>query len=431
MASSPARSPAPSSSGSVLFFLLLVNIVNFYDRHVPGALAEPMRREFHLSDAQIGFIGTIFTLLYAVIGLPLGRLADRASRKRFLAAGVAVWGALTGAAAWAMNYPTLLLTRLGVAVGEATCAPAATSWIGDAFPAHRRARALAVFMLGVPIGGALSFFFSGPVAQAWGWRAAMVVAAVPALLLAPLLLLLREPARGAAEHSGSVARTSVREVLRVPAFWWIVLSGILVNFNLYAIGTFLPAFFGRIHHMNVGRAGVMTGIVYLTGGLVGATIGGTWGDSMIGRSASARLRTAAVGALCAAPLAWFGIRQGWGMLALALPLLAAAYGALNMYYGLVYACMQDIVGPALRGTAMAIYFLVMYLGGASFGPLLTGKVSDALARRAAAGAAMNETFKAVGLQQAMLIIPVLALLLAVVLWSGSRSLRSVTPAQLQ
>jgi MFS family permease len=413
----------------VLLVLLLLNIVNFYDRHVPGALAEPMRREFHLSDAQIGWISTIFTLLYAVIGLPLGRLADGASRKKLLAAGCALWGMLTGAAAWAFSYPTLLLTRLGVAVGEATCAPAATSWIGDAFPAARRARALAVFMLGVPIGGALSFFFSGPVAQAWGWRAAMVLAAAPALMLAPLLLLLREPLRGASERTAHTARASVREVLRVPAFWWIVLSGILVNFNLYAIGTFLPAFFGRIHHLNVGRAGILTGIVYLIGGLSGAAIGGMRGDSMAGCNAAARLRTAAIGALVAAPLAWFGVRQGWGMLALALPLLTGAYGALNMYYGLVYACMQDIVGPALRGSAMAIYFLVMYLGGASFGPLLTGKLSDALAHRAAGAAAINETFKAIGLQQAMLIIPALSLLLALVLWRGSRSLaKNSTPA---
>ncbi len=428
MSASPSRSPRPSSAGSVLLVLLLVNILNFYDRHVPGALAEPMRREFHLSDAQIGWIGTVFTLLYAVIGLPLGRLADRASRKKLLASGVAIWGALSGAAAWAINYPTLLITRLGVAVGEATCAPTATSWIGDVFPAHRRSRALAVFMLGVPVGGALSFFFSGPAAQAWGWRVAMILAAVPALLLAPLLLLLREPVRGASEAPAGTTRNSLAEILRVPAFWWIVASGILVNFNLYAIGTFLPAFFGRIHRMNVGRAGLMTGIVYLIGGLLGATVGGSWGDSLIGRTSHRRLAIAALAALAAAPLAWFGIRQSWGMLALAVPLLTGAYGALNMYYGLVYACIQDIVAPALRGTAMAVYFLVMYLGGASFGPLITGKLSDALAHRAAAAAGssvITEAFKAVGLQQAMHVIPALSLLLGLVLWIGSRSLRRI------
>jgi len=428
MSSTPATQRARSLASSALVVLVLVNIVNFYDRHVPGALAEPIRREFHLSDAQLGWISTIFTLLYAVIGLPLGRLADTGSRKKLLACGVALWGALTGAAAWAINYPMLLASRLGVAVGEATCAPAATSWIGDLFPPERRASALALFMLGVPIGGALSFFFSGPAAQAWGWRTAMVLAALPALLLAPVLLLLREPSRGAAEHARSAAsRNSIAEVLQAPAFWWIVASGILVNFNLYAFATFLPAFFGRIHHLNVGRAGITTGAIYAVGGLLGATIGGSWGDSLAGRRPSARMKIAALGALAAAPLAWFGIRQGWGALAIAIPLLAGAYGALNMYYGLVYASIQDIVTPALRGTAMAIYFLVMYLGGASFGPLITGKLSDYMAHRAATAAgsaSLTDAFKAVGLQQAMLIIPVLSLALAGVLWAGSRRTRA-------
>src|SRR5205085_5936357 len=133
------------------------------------------------------------------IGIPIGRLADSRSRKKLLAAGVAVWAALTALGGWAASYPLLLASRLGVAVGEATCAPAATSWIGDLFPPHRRARPLALFMLGVPVGGALSYFLSGVTAQHFGWRVAMVVAAAPAVLMAPVILLLREPQRGASE----------------------------------------------------------------------------------------------------------------------------------------------------------------------------------------------------------------------------------------
>jgi predicted MFS family arabinose efflux permease len=408
-----------------LVILILVNIINFYDRHVAGALAEPVRREFGLTDSQIGFLGTVFTLLYAVIGLPLGRLADRGNRKKLLAGGIALWGALTGMAAWAASYSMLLVSRLGVAVGEATCAPTATSWIGDLYPPERRARPLALFMLGVPVGGALSFFFSGPIAQAYGWRTAMVFAAAPALLMAPVLLLLREPVRGASEQRSGAAAGSIWNVLRIPTFWWIIASGALVNFNLYAIGTFLPAFFGRIHHMNVGRAGIYTGIVYGAGGLLGGLTGGTWGDFGVKGRSSGRMLAAALGALVAAPLAYFGIHQQLGALTLAVVLLALAYGALNMYYGLVYACIQDIVAPALRGTSMSIYFFVMYLGGASMGPWITGKLSDRMAHRAAAAAGspvISETFRAIGLQQAMLVIPVLSLALALVLWIGSRTI---------
>jgi MFS family permease len=411
--------------------LVLINIVNFYDRNVGGALAEPMRREFGLNDTQIGWLGTVFTLLYAVVGLPLGWLADKSSRKKLLCAGLAVWGTLTGMAAWAVNVPMLVVSRLGVGVGEAACAPTSTSWIGDLFPAERRSKPLALFMLGVPVGGALSYFFSGPIAQAHGWRTATIVAAIPALLMAPVVLFLREPKRGAAETSQPAAATHgsiwqvMRRLLSIPTFWWIIASGALVNFNLYALGQFLPAFLQRIHHLNVARAGIATGIIYLLGGVAGGSIGGFWGDAIMRRGAHRRMLVAGLAALVAAPFAYFGIRQGLGELSAAVILLTVSYGLLNMYYGLVYASIQDIVAPVLRGTAMAVYFMFMYLLGASFGPYLTGKLSDTMAHRAALAAGsstITEAFKAVGLQQAMFVIPVLSLALGVVLWAGSTTM---------
>src|SRR5215471_6109711 len=203
-----------------LAVLVAVNMLNFYDRQVAGAVIEPVRKEFHLSDTQIGLLNTISLILYGLVGLPLGMLADRVSRKKLLAAGIVVWTTFTASARWVNSYFFLMITRLGVGVGEATAAPTATSWIGDLFPAERRSKPLALFMLGVPVGGALSFFFTGPIALKFGWRAAMIVAAAPALLLVPLLLMLREPVRGSAEkhaiaHAGA---SSVQQVLRVPTF---------------------------------------------------------------------------------------------------------------------------------------------------------------------------------------------------------------------
>jgi len=155
-------------------------------------------------------------------------------------------------------------------------------------------------------------------------------------------------------------------------------------------------------------------------------IAGTWGDRVARRSANGRMLIAAGAALVAAPLAYFGIRQQYGALAIALPLLTASYGLLNMYYGLVYASIQDIVPPALRATSMSIYFLVMYLLGASWGSVVIGKLSDRWARHAADLAhspTVTEPFKAIGLQQAMLVIPMLSVGLALVLWAGSRTIK--------
>jgi MFS family permease len=410
--------------------LCAINLLNFYDRQAPGALVEPMRREFGLSDTQIGLLGSMFIWIYALAGVPLGRVADVWSRKKLLAIGVTVWSALTAASGLAASFSFLVFTRLGVGVGEAVCAPVGTSWIGDLFPAQRRARILSLFMLGVPIGGALSFLLCGPIAQAWGWRTALVSAAAPAILLVPLLLLVREPARGASEEAPASApevnevKGSILAVLRIRTLWWIILSGALLNFNMYALATFLPAFMTRVHGYSVARAGVTCGIVYLIGGVCGGLLGGHLGDRVASNARNARLSMAAIIALLGAPIMFYGITRPAGFAPAALVAIAIGYGAFNTYYGPVYASIQDIVPPNQRALTMSVYFMAMYLCGASFGPLLTGHLSDYMARRAmhAAGAVSLQGFRAVGLQKAMVIMPVLSLALAIVLYLGSRTM---------
>jgi MFS family permease len=412
-----------------LLILVAINILNFYDRHVAGALAEPMRQEFHLSDTQIGLLGSVFVWLYATVGLPLGKVADVWSRKKLLAFGIIIWSLLTAYAGMATSYSGLVVSRLGVAVGEAVAAPTATSWIGDLVPASKRSRALALFMLGVPIGGALSYFLSGPVAQAYGWRIAMVLAAAPAILIVPMLALLHEPERGASETNRTVqaagAKPSMFTVLRIPTLWWIIASGVFVNFNMYAMGTFLPAFLSRIHGFTLAQSGMWTGVVYLVGGVSGGLLAGFWGDRVILWRRDGRLLSAAVIVAFAAPFAFGAILLPKGSTMLVIAMLTVAYGACNSYYGLVYSSIQDIVPPSQRGTTMALYFMLMYMCGASFGPYLTGHISDLMARRAAdagGSAVVTEAFKAIGLQQAMIVIPILSVALAIVLWAGSRTI---------
>lgn len=418
-----------TSSRAVWFsvaILFAINILNFYDRHVPGALVEPIRKEFHLDDSQIGLIGSAFIWLYAIVGVPLGLIADKRSRKKLLAWGVVVWTALTASTGLATSYPFLVFSRVGVGLGEAACAPTATSWLGDLFPPARRSRVLALFMLGIPVGGALGYFFSGPLAQARGWRTAMVTAALPAVLLVPALLFLREPQRGASEpHDLTSSAASVWQVLRIPTFWWIIVSGALLNFNAYAFATFLPAFFSRLHHLSLANSNYATGTAYLCGGLLGGAVSGFLGDWITRRRKDGRMLCGAATALATVPFACLGVLQPGGSFVLAAIFLGLTYAALSSYYGFVYSSLQDIVAPNQRASAMAIYFMAMYLLGASFGPLLTGKLSDFLAHRAAALAgsqAVTEAFRALGLQQAMLVIPVLSFALALVLYMGSRTI---------
>jgi MFS family permease len=316
-----------------------------------------------------------------------------------------------------VNYWMLLITRLGVGVGEAVCAPAATSWIGDLVPAARRARAMARFMMAVPVGGLLSFAVGGPVAQAFGWRIALAVAAIPAVALVPALLRLREPARTASAAEPAPFATLVR----IPAFWWIAASGAIVNFVLYTFSFFLPAFLTRVHGFTVAQAGVWTGVGSGISGVAGALAAGAAGDRFKENLGQRRLLAAAAAVLAASPVAFAAIRLPGGTAAVAVPLLMLAYGLWQMYYGLVYAAIQDIVPAQLRGTAMAAYYLAMYLCGASFGPLVTGRLSDIFARQALAAGAAAEAARAYGLHQAMYVIPVFSVLLGAVLWVGART----------
>src|SRR5947209_15744866 len=132
-----------------LCVLVGINTMNFFDRQILPAVQEKIRKDWELSDSELGWLGTAFILLYAVVGLPLGRLADLWPRKWILAAGVAVWSLLTLGSGFAWSFASLFVFRLGVGVGEASCAPAANSLIGDLVPASKRARALSLFMLGL------------------------------------------------------------------------------------------------------------------------------------------------------------------------------------------------------------------------------------------------------------------------------------------
>ena len=255
----------------------------------------------------------------------------------------------------------------------------------------------------------------------------MVIAAVPAFLLLPALLFLHEPERGASEtHASKEAPASMFSVLRIPTLWWIIASGALLNFNMYAIGTFMPALLGRIHGLKVGPAGIATGILYITGGIAGGLLAGWIGDRIIHKHKE--WAAGGGGSHFVGRRALRLFRRDCSRrarLIAAVALWTVSYGSLNSYYGLVYSSIQDIVAPAQRGATMALYFMAMYLCGASFGPLLTGRLSDHFALRGGGcggSATITDAARALGLQQAILIVPVLSVLLALVLYMGSRTI---------
>jgi len=414
--------------GWTLFVLFLLNALNFFDRNILGAIVEPLRREWGLRDAQIGWIGTAFTLLYAVVGLPLGRLADHARRTRLLGGGALLWSAMTAISGLTTSFAGLFAARLGVGVGEAVCAPAATSLIGDLFPSARRGRATAIFMLGLPVGLGLSYAVGGAVAQAWGWRAAFFVAGLPGLVVGALCLALPEPARGTSEpHPIGAQRRSesaLALLTQTPTLLWIIVSGALHNFNMYALATFVPALLIRHHGLGVRQAGALSGLMFGVFGGIGLLVGGWVSDRAAARKEGGRLLVSACALALSVPLLVLFLVQPRGEIGRALAFVCPALLLMYLYYAPVYATIQDVVEPARRGLAMAVYFCAMYVLGASMGPVGTGLLSDRLAARAAAAAGspvVTEAARAQGLHEAMYIVPVLSVILAVVLFAGARA----------
>ena len=423
-----------SGAGYALAVLFAINLMNFFDRQILGAVGEQIRREWGLGDTALGALGTAFTLLYAFVGVPFGRLADRASRKHILAVGVFAWSLLTAASGIARNFWELFIVRLGVGVGEASCAPASISLIGDLYPTQQRARATAVFMLGLPIGLGLSFLIGGYIGQRWGWRAALFIAAAPGLLCALAALFMREPPRGTVEAHNVGARqrpgSPYKLLLSIPTLWWIILSGALHNFNMYALGAFLASFLIRYHGVNLSQAGLISMSVYGLSGIFGLVVGGVAADALYRRRQDGRLLVATVSIAICAPFMFLSLLRPAGDVTGFAWLMGTGVGVMYAYYATVYSTIQDIVEPALRGTAMALYFGAMYLAGASLGPLGTGMISDYFTAQAATAAGVTshtmaalEPFRAAGLHSAMYAIPVLAVLLALVLFVASRTVR--------
>lgn len=415
-----------------LAVLFAINTMNFFDRQILGAVGEPIRKEFELSDASLGLLGTAFTLLYAFVGLPLGRLADKVGRKSILSVGVFAWSLMTAASGLAQNFWHIFALRLGVGVGEASCAPAATSLIGDLFPAAWRAKALAIFMLGLPVGVALSFAVSGTIAKEYGWRAAFFVAGVPGILCAIAVIFVREPKRGATESHdiGSQVRegSPYLNVLRSPTMRWIIISGAVHNFNMYAIAAFLTPFLMRYHGLDIQQANFVSMIVYGVMGAPGLLIGGFIGDAVMRKRRNGRMLVGTIAIVLSIPAVYFALSVPKGSTLMFLILMGLACALMYFYYATVYSTIQDITEPASRGTAMAVYFLAMYVLGASIGPYGTGLLSDFFTKRAAQLSGVTdmtqaalEPFRAEGLHTAMYLIPILGVILAFVLLAASRT----------
>lgn len=364
-----------------LVLLLAVSTLSILDRSIVNILGQDIKTELSISDAQLGLLtGTAFGVLYATLGLPLGRLADRMNRFHLIAAAVAIWSAFTAVCGLATNYVQLFLSRAGVAVGEAGSSPASVALVTEIFPEGRRSTALAVILLGGPIGGFLGLFVGGLVGGHWGWRAAFLAAGIPGILVAAIILIfMRDPqppsTRPASSEPLDLPKT-LGMLFRRPRFPWLVLAHTSTTFFVYASGAWLPPIFIRLHGMTTAQIGGYASLAVGLGGALGTLGGGLVCDRLRKSVRHAEVKFLATALSVAIVSLLVIVLSPSRELALATMFIfnACAYA----YLGPSAALVQLEATPESRSLAQAICLSVSVILNLGAGLPLVGALSDAL-----------------------------------------------------
>jgi MFS family permease len=367
----------------VLAILLLAYIFNFIDRQIIGVLAVPIKADLALSDRQLGLMGGLaFALFYSGIAIPVAWLADRKNRVKIIAWSVGFWSLFTAVCGLAQNFWHLFLARMGVGIGEAGGVAPSYALISDFFPPARRARALAFFSLGIPIGSALGVFFGGWLATHLDWRSAFIIvglAGIPAALLVRFGI--KEPARGLFDSSDGKASAPAPPFLEVartllfkPSFWLLSFGAASGSILGYGLIFWLPSFFNRSFHLSLIEVSWFYGSIVLIGGMAGTWLGGWLGDRTGPDNPGAYALVPAICFLIAAPCFALGLFApsltiGWILFAIG-QMLALAW------LGPVIAAVQHIVPPNMRATASASFLFINNLIGIGFGIWFLGEMSD-------------------------------------------------------
>jgi predicted MFS family arabinose efflux permease len=366
----------------ILGLLIFVNILNFLDRLLPSILVTAIRADLGLTDTQIGLMGGVaFALIYSFASVGLARVADRRSPRAVISISLALWSIATAFSGLAQNFWHLLLARSSVAAGEAGSTPAAHALISRIFPSERRSLALAIFSLGVPIGATLGLALGGWINDALNWRAAFFVAGVPGLIVAALVrFAVPDPPHASPDgpRVGEFAAT-LRALFSKRSFRHMAAASSLFAIGSYSLNVFAGAFLMRIHHVTAAKAGLLFGLAFGLGGLVGTFAGGAIGDWLGRRDLRWRQGVPAIGLALSAPTALVAFLSP--NLAVSVACLTGVYLFGLLYLAPTFAAAQSLVPDGSRATVSGVLLFCLTLVGASVGPFVVGVVSDALAPR--------------------------------------------------
>jgi len=392
--------PRARIAWSMVAVLMLCYTLSYADRQILAFLVGPLKHDLHITDTQFGVLqGFAFAAFYTGFGLPMGMLADRFSRRNLIGVGVVFWSLTTALCSIARSFGSLMAARMGVGVGEAALSPSAFSMIADSFPRERLSSALSIYTMGIQLGSGLALIIGGVVAQAVSalpplvlpgvgaiaaWRITFLIVGAPGLLVALLLLTVREPARRAllVTAAGVAVRPGLRETLVQIGLRWRSAAGIAVAISSqatcnYALLSWAPAFFDRVYHWPKARSGLALGLITLGCGCAGLFAGGRLSDRWQSRGKPQ-------GPLLVGLISLVGMALTLAPAMLlpsagaTLACLVAAVFFIGLPIGCGYAALQLIFPNQVRGLVSAAVILVVALSGLTLGPLLPGVFNDHL-----------------------------------------------------
>jgi predicted MFS family arabinose efflux permease len=401
-----------------LAILFLVGTSSSLDKIIISVLLEPIKHEFHASDTELGLLGGLsFAVFYSVLGVPIARFADRGNRRTLIALAVALWSIMTALCGAAGSFVLLLLTRVGVSVGEAGSTPPAQSLIADYFAPDRRARAIGVFTTSGTVGYLLGVALGSQIVAAYGWRQTFVILGLPGLLIAAAaLLFLREPrADSRLKRQESIEQESFLQsaaiLLRKPSFVRLLGAHTVYAFAVYGALLFVPSYLTRVLGYPIATAGYYFGITSAFAVFAGSIAGGILSDWMVRRDRRW--------------LVWFpgavfilaGIPNSGMFLIDRLPafLAVSTLGMLLLNASLpaAFSAVHAVCGARRRATAIALILFLVNSIGFGLGPLLTGAMSDMFTAR----------YGVAGLRYALFVVMLLIPVAGLLLLSAARSVR--------
>lgn len=371
----------------VLGALFVGYVFNSMDRAVLNVLLESIKQEFHASDTMMGFLGGIpFALFYAVMGIPIAALADRTNRVNVLSLSICLWSVMTALCGAATQFIYLVLARIGTAVGEAGGTPPSHSIISDYFPINKRATAISLYMLGVPVGQSIGLFSGGWLNEFYDWHVAFIAIGLPGILVGILIkLTVKEPPRG---YSDNAAQTTTDapapSILAVAKYLWnlksfrnMCMANGLHSFVWYGGTVFNAAYLMRSHGMNSGEAGTILSSVALIA-TIGTFAGGFLADKLSVRYNNKRwyLLLPAIVTVGMLPFQ-FGSYLGSSM-AIVVPSFYGMMILASIFFGPTYSMAQALAPKQMRARATSIVLFMQTLIGLGLGPLAVGRISDML-----------------------------------------------------